>query len=53
MIFGKGKLLFDEVRPDGAPRKLIDIRRLKRMGWEYSVELKDGLKKTYKWYLKG
>ena len=49
----KGKLLFDEVRPDGAPRKLIDIRRLKRMGWEYSVELKDGLKKTYKWYLKG
>jgi len=49
----KGKLLFDELKPDGAPRKLIDIRRLKRMGWEYSVELKDGLKKTYKWYLKG
>jgi GDP-L-fucose synthase len=47
----KGKLIFDATKPDGAPRKLIDIIRLKKMGWEYSVDLKDGLKETYKWYL--
>jgi GDP-L-fucose synthase len=47
----EGKLTFDATRPDGAPRKLIDITRLKRMGWEYSVDLKDGLTEAYNWYL--
>jgi len=47
----EGKLTFDTTKPDGAPRKLIDITRLKRMGWEYSVDLKEGLKKTYAWHL--
>jgi GDP-L-fucose synthase len=47
----KGKLNFDTTKPDGAPRKLIDVSRLSNMGWEYSVGLKDGLSKTYKWYL--
>ncbi len=46
----KGELVFDATKPDGAPRKLIDIIRLKRMGWEYSVDLKEGLDKTYEWY---
>ena len=48
----KGKLTFDAIKPDGAPRKLIDITRLKRMGWIYNISLKEGLKETYKWYLK-
>jgi GDP-L-fucose synthase len=48
----KGKLTFDTTKPDGTPRKLIDVSRLKNMGWEYSVNLKDGLTNTYKWYLK-
>ena len=47
----EGKLTFDTTKPDGAPRKLIDVTRLGNMGWEYGVDLKDGLKKTYKWYL--
>ncbi len=47
----KGKLTFDTAKPDGAPRKLIDVARLSNMGWEYSVNLKSGLSKTYKWYL--
>ena len=47
----KGKLIFDTVKRDGAPRKLIDVTRLSDMGWNYSVDLKEGLKKTYKWYL--
>jgi len=47
----KGKLTFDTTKPDGSPRKLIDVTRLTKMGWKYSVDLKEGLKKTYKWYL--
>ena len=47
----KGALSFDTTKPDGTPRKLIDVSRLSNMGWNYSVDLKDGLTKTYKWYL--
>jgi len=47
----KGVLIFDATKPDGAPRKLIDISRLSRMGWNYNIDLKEGLKKTYEWYL--
>jgi GDP-L-fucose synthase len=47
----KGKLVFDVSKPDGAPRKLIDVSRLSNMGWKYSMSLEDGLEKTYKWYL--
>ena len=46
-----GKLFFDTSMPDGAPRKLIDVSRLSNMGWNYSINLKEGLKKTYEWYL--
>lgn len=47
----KGNLTFDTTKPDGSPRKLIDVSRLSNMGWKYSINLEDGLKKTYKWYL--
>ena len=46
----KGNLTFDTTKPDGSPRKLIDVLRLSSMGWKYSIDLEDGLKKTYKWY---
>jgi GDP-L-fucose synthase len=46
-----GKHIFDATKPDGAPRKLIDVTRLKNMGWRYKVDLKYGLEKTYEWYL--
>ena len=48
----KGELKFDNSKPNGSARKLIDVSRLTKMGWEYSVELEEGLKQTYKWYLK-
>ena len=48
----KGKIVFDTTKPDGTSRKLIDVTRLKNAGWRYSVNLKNGLKKTYEWYLK-
>jgi len=47
----KGKLTFDTTKPNGAPRKLIDVTRLSNMGWEYSIDLKEGLANTYKWYI--
>jgi GDP-L-fucose synthase len=46
----EGKIIFDTSKPDGSPRKLIDVSRLNRMGWSSSVELEDGLKNTYSWY---
>jgi GDP-L-fucose synthase len=48
----KGDLYFDTSKPDGAPRKLIDVSRLSSMGWKHNISLKEGLAKTYKWYLK-
>ncbi len=47
----KGILIFDVTKPDGAPRKLIDVSRLAEMGWSYNLDLKEGLDKTYEWYL--
>ena len=47
----KGDLKFDSSKPDGSKRKLIDVSRLTSMGWTYNIELEEGLKKTYDWYL--
>jgi GDP-L-fucose synthase len=47
----KGKLIFDTMKPDGVPRKLIDITRLENIGWKYCIDLEEGLTKTYKWYI--
>ena len=46
----KGKITFDTSKPDGAPRKLMNVDTLKKLGWTYSIELKDGLDITYRWY---
>ena len=47
----KGEIVFDDTKPDGTPRKLINVSRISKMGWSYTTELEDGLEKTYKWYL--
>ncbi|MDT0135474.1 GDP-L-fucose synthase [Providencia huaxiensis] len=47
----KGSVVFDSSKPDGTPRKLMDVSRLKRLGWVYSVALESGLNKTYQWFL--
>ena len=47
----EGELVFDTTKPDGAPRKLIDVTRLTSMGWRYRVDLEEGLQKTYDWFL--
>jgi GDP-L-fucose synthase len=47
----EGKLVFDADKPDGAPRKLLDVSRLSDMGWRSTTKLLDGLRLTYDWYL--
>ncbi|MBZ9560015.1 MULTISPECIES: GDP-L-fucose synthase [Modicisalibacter] len=47
----EGRLTFDADKPDGAPRKLLDISRLQATGWRPSVLLEDGLRMTYQWFL--
>jgi GDP-L-fucose synthase len=44
----KGELKFDATKPDGTPRKLMDVSKLKNLGWEYSINLKDGITSVYK-----
>lgn len=46
----QGKIVMDSSKPDGTPRKLTDISRLKAMGWEPKSDLEEGLKQTYEWY---
>ena len=45
-----GELVFDASKPDGTPRKLMDVSRLRAMGWEASIGLKEGLSATYRWF---
>lgn len=47
----EGKIEFDTTKPDGAPQKLLNVSRLKKMGWEASIDLRSGIEKTYQWYL--
>ncbi|MEO7318506.1 MAG: NAD-dependent epimerase/dehydratase family protein, partial [Chthoniobacteraceae bacterium] len=47
-----GRLEFDVSKPDGTPRKLMDISRLKALGWKPQVALRDGIRETYEWYLR-
>jgi GDP-L-fucose synthase len=46
-----GKIINDKSKPDGTPRKLLDVTRLRSLGWEATVELKTGIAETYRWYL--
>lgn len=48
----RGKIVFDASKPDGTPRKLLDISRLSALGWHPSITLKEGLASTYQWYLR-
>ncbi len=46
-----GELVFDRDKPDGTPRKLLDVGRLKALGWSARTGLREGVKETYRWYL--
>jgi len=46
-----GEIVFDASKPDGAPRKLMDVARLKALGWQSSIDLEEGLNDAYRWFV--
>ena len=47
----RGKVTFDSSKPDGTPRKLLDVSRLNSLGWHYKIDLESGIRSTYEWFL--
>lgn len=47
----EGEIKYDTSKPDGTPRKLMDVSRLHKLGWKHSTSLEEGIKKAYEWYL--
>ncbi|MFU0923796.1 NAD-dependent epimerase/dehydratase family protein, partial [Kluyvera sichuanensis] len=47
----KGRVVFDATKPDGTPRKLLDVSRLHQLGWYHEISLEAGLASTYQWFL--
>jgi GDP-L-fucose synthase len=47
-----GKIVYDSSKPDGTPRKLLDVTRINSLGWKYKTELYNGVTKTYEWFVK-
>ena len=47
----RGRIVYDPSKPDGTPRKLLDVSRLFALGWRPRVSLREGLERTYRWYL--
>lgn len=46
-----GALVFDPTKPDGTPRKLLDVTKIKALGWSPQISLREGIERTYRWYL--
>ena len=51
VVYPQAKIVFDASRPDGPPRKLLDVGRLRDLGWSPSVSLRAGIESTYRWFL--
>lgn len=46
----KGNIVWDSSKPDGTPRKLLDVSKIQSLGWKHSTSLREGIKRTYDWY---
>ena len=51
IVYPEAELVFDASKPDGTPRKLLDVTRLSELGWHAQIPLRDGIAGTYEWYL--
>ena len=47
----EGELVFDATKPDGMPKKLLDVSKLHHAGWHHTIKFDEGLRRTYEWYL--
>lgn len=50
-VHPEAELVFDAAKPDGTPRKLLDVSRLHALGWTHTIALRDGIRSTYEWFL--
>ncbi len=51
VVYPESKVVCDTAKPDGAPRKLLDVSKLHQLGWHHKIELRDGIESTYRWFL--
>ena len=51
IVYPEAKLVFDPSKPDGTPRKLLDVSRLHGLGWRHRIGLRDGIESSYRWFL--
>jgi GDP-L-fucose synthase len=51
IVYPAARLTFDSSKPDGAPRKLLDVSRLHALGWQHRIDLRNGIRTAYEWYL--
>jgi GDP-L-fucose synthase len=51
VIYPEATLTFDTSKPDGAPRKLLDVTRVHALGWRHRIALREGVESTYRWFL--
>ena len=47
----QGEIIWDSTKPDGTPRKLMDVSKMKKEGWKAKINLEDGIRETYNWFL--
>ena len=48
----RGEIVYDTSKPDGTSQKLLDVSRINELGWRSKIDLEEGIKKTYEWFLK-
>ena len=51
VVHPQAQLVFDPTKPDGTPRKLLDVSRLHALGWRHRIELGEGIASSYRWFL--
>ena len=51
VVYPEARLVFDHSKPDGTPRKLLDVSRLHALGWRHSIGLREGIESTYQWFI--
>jgi GDP-L-fucose synthase len=49
-VYPAARIVWDDTKPDGAPRKLLDVSRLHALGWTHRIALGQGIEETYRWF---